>query len=228
MIGYGVMVLMVGISGYVLWQDFSTIKTDVDYNDRYEKADKDIQARMGDLKSAQIAYKEFNGTYTNSVDDLIDFVKNGKKMTILKMGSVPERKITPEERDLIYGDDRPIDKLMTETEAHAIVRMSETIPTDLEGFRRDTSYVPVMEAIFENEKYIENREKTGCLLAFHPDSLKYVPYSSLMVEMDTASVEKGELKVPTLQINMQHPMDTAKMYQIGDINDNHLRENWKK
>ena len=231
LVGRIVMVLMVGLSVYVLYEDFTTIKTDVDYKNKYERTERDIFARIDDIKSAQIAYKELNGHYTNNMDDLITFVKEGKKMVIKKDGAVPERKIYPEERDLIYGDDRPIDKLMTETEAWLILEMSENPPADLKGFVRDTSYVSVMDAIFNDISYLENRDKTGCHLDFHPDSLRYIPYSKNLVEMDTGFLAKGdsgEIKVPTLEIVMIHPMDTAKIYQIGDKNDSHLRENWKK
>lgn len=227
MIGYGVMGIMALLGFYILWKDYNTIKVDVDYKNRWEMMDRDIKARMLDLKEAELAYKEFHDKYTNNIDDLIDFVKNGKKMKIKKVGSVPERRITPEERDYIYGDDRPIDKLMTEEEAYILVK-SPNPPADLAGFERDTSYIPVLDAIFHDPKYIENRAKSECDLAFHPDSLKYIPYTTEQVAIDTAFVMKGDIRVSTLQIVMGHPMDAKQLYQIGDINDNHLRESWKK
>ena len=226
LVGYGIMVVMLLVSVFVLYKDYMTVKVDVDYKDRWEMMDSDIKARMIDIKEAQLAYKEYNNNFTNNFDDLISFVKNGKKMKIKKVGSVPERKITPEERDFLYGDNRPIDKLMTEEEAYRLAH-SSIKPGDLEGFVRDTSYVPVMQAIFKDEKYVENRLKSGCSLAFSPDSLRYVPYSTNLVIMDTGTVLKGELKAPTLQITMIHPMNEDDVYQIGDISDNHLRESWK-
>lgn len=230
LIGRIVMVLMIGLSAYVLYQNYKTVNKDVVFNNSFEKTENDIIARILDIKSAQIAYKQSTGLYTNSMDDLIEFVKTGKKMVIKKEGSVPERTISPDERDLIYGDDRPIDNLMTEVEAWLILDRSENPPSDLDKFVRDTTYVPVIKAIFEDETYLETRKKTECRLDFHPDSLRYVPYTKDLVAMDTGFLSKGdsgEIKVPTLEVLMIHPMDTSKIYKIGAKDDSHLQENWK-
>lgn len=233
-IGYAVMGIMVVLSGILIYSDYKNIKDTVDFNAACEVRDLDIKARMGDIKAAELAYKEMNGSYTNSMDDLIRFVKSGEKMKIQKVGKVPERKITPEERDYLYDDNRPIDKLMTETEAFALSKspLINTFPTDqLAGFKRDTIFVPVMDAIFLDEKYTINRDKIGASIDFYADSLKYVPHSKLEVKLDTASIIKGEIRVATLYIEMAHPLnDQLKdpvMYSIGAIDDNHLRESWK-
>lgn len=229
-IGYVVMGAMAVAGGALIYMDYSNIKTTVDFIAAYESRDLEIKTRMDDIKQAQLAFKEMNGTYTNSMDDLIDFVKNGKKMKILKEGGIPERKITPEERDYLYNDNRPIDKLMTETEA-ALLAVSPIAPADLNGFKRDTSYVDVMDAIFLDEKRIETRSKLGGKFVFNADSLRYVPYSDILVKMDTASIDRGEVKVPTVYFEMEHPLndqlEEPVIYSIGDVNDNHLRESWK-
>jgi hypothetical protein len=214
---------------YILYLDYAIIAKDVATINSWNMMDSDIKARILDIKEAELAFKEANGKYTNNMDELINFIYTGKKMTIKKDGPVPDRKITEEERAAIYGDDRPIDFKMTEIEAHAIVKKMGPFNEghDLFGFQRDTAYIPVLDAIFHDPKYIENRDKTGCRLQFNADSLRYVPYSTILTGLDTGSVMKGEIKVYTLQINMIHPMDST-VYQIGDVNDNHLRESWKK
>lgn len=225
-IGYVVLTVMLGASAYLLYIDYKIIDDDVKYIERYEKINNDIIARMIDIKTAQIAFKEYNRYYTNNLDSLIHFVKTGKKLTVPNIGSLPERKITPEERDYIYKDNRPIDKLMTEQEANILAKMPNP-PADLVGFSRDTVYKDVLTAVFD-QKYLKNRDKAEPSLGFHPDSLKYVPHTSVLVTMDTASVQKGEIKVPTLMIKMVHPMNEKKVYQIGDLYDNHLRDNWSR
>lgn len=227
MIGYAIMIVMLISSGYLLYNDYKTVNDDVQYMAQYRKIDKDIVARMYDIKEAEVAFKEYNKYFTNNIDTLIHFVKTGKKMSVPNIGSLPERRITPEERDYIYGDNRPIDKLMTEQEAHALAK-SANPPADLKGFSRDTIYLSVLDAIFYDDKFIERREKYEAQLGFHPDSLKYVPYTTNLVQLDTNSVQKGEIRVPTLRILMVHPMDEKKVYQIGDLEDNHLRDNWSR
>jgi hypothetical protein len=228
LIGYVIMFVMAGSSVYLLYRDYKTVNDDVQYLAEYKKMNDDIIARMNDIKEAEVAFKEYNKYFTNNMDSLIHFVKTGKKMSVPNIGSLPERRITPEERDYIYGDNRPIDKLMTEQEAHALAK-SPNPPADLLNFKRDTIYLSVLDAIFYDEKFIERRSKLGDnLMDFHPDSLRYVPYTQTMVQLDTNSVMKGEIRVPTLRILMVHPMDPEKKYQIGDLNDNHLRDNWSR
>jgi len=226
-LGYGVMGVMVLASVYLLYHDYMTVDNDVQYNKRYAMIEKDIKARMMDLKAAESAYKEYNKNYTNNLDSLVWFVKNGKKMSVPNIGKLPERRITPEERDYIYRDNRPIDKLMTEQEANKLAH-SPNPPADLVGFSRDTVYLPVLDAIFYDKKHQTNRKKLDPSIPFHADSLKYVPFTNKLVTLDTSSVQKGEIRVPTLVIIMKHPMDSAKVYQVGDLRENHLRDNWSK
>lgn len=233
-IGYALILIMAVVSVGILYYDYKIVQDQVTYETNYDIRDRDIKARMGDLKAAELAYKESKGTYTNSMDDLIEFVKTGTKMKILKQGSIPERKITPEERDYLYGDNRPLDKLMTEVEATALSKA----PFPVEGldpdFKRDTNFVPVMEAIFTDEKYVTNRDKIGATYDFHPDSLRYVPFTRNLVVLDTASIEKeGGIKAPTLYIEMTHPMpkeigkDESIKYTIGSTTSVQLNESWK-
>jgi hypothetical protein len=235
-VGYAIMLVLLVCSVYLVVTDFSTIKTQVDFESANELRDLDIKARLDDLKQAELAYKEFNGVYTSSMDDLIDFVKNGKKMKIVKFGSIPERKISIEERAYLYNDDRPLDNLMTEIEAAALSKspFAGTDTTGLDIFVRDTNYVPVMDAIFKDEKRMATRDKFGASLDFHVDSLRYVPHSKIQVNLQVGSITKGEsLKVSTVYIEMIHPMSgTEQMedtlfYTIGSLTENHLRESWK-
>ena len=71
LVGYLVLTVMVLSSAYLLYADFTTVDKDVQYNAQYEKMDKDLRARILDIKTAQAAYKEYNKRYTNNMDSLI-------------------------------------------------------------------------------------------------------------------------------------------------------------
>ncbi|MDA7803662.1 hypothetical protein N8987_03725 [Crocinitomix sp.] len=230
-VGYIIMVAMAICSVVVIYMDYTNIQETVDFKAAVELRDLDIKARMDDIKEAQLAYKEFHGYYTDNMDELIDFVKHGKKMKIYKKGSIPERKISPEERDYLYGDNRPIDKFMTEMEA-ALLANSPNPPVDLTAFRRDTNYVDVLQAIFMDSSRIDTRAKIGASLNFSPDSLRYVPHTKNLVRLDTGRAVINEVIIPTVYIEMSHPLnkqleDDSITYSIGDLNSNTLRENWK-
>ncbi|MDG1913110.1 MAG: hypothetical protein P8I55_00800 [Crocinitomix sp.] len=232
-IGYVVMAVLAVCSIYLMYTDYTTIKSKVDFDAASDLRDLDIKARMDDLKQAELAYKETNGVYTASMDSLIDFIKTGEKMKIVKKGSIPERKIYTYERDYLYTDDRPIDKFMTEIEAAALSKseFAKSDTSDLHSFQRDTIYVPVMDAVFLNETRIDARKKMGASLDFHPDSLRYVPHSRIPVTIQVGSVAKSEtVKASTIFIKMVHPMSgemkDSLFYSIGSLTDNHLRESW--
>lgn len=227
---YIVLGIMAVCSIYLLYNDYDNIKTTVDYNADYEERDLEIKTRMDDIKQAEVAFEEKNGYYTNSMDELIDFVKNGTKMKIFKQGAIPERRITEEEREYLYGDNRAIDNLMSEKEAALLANspFAAGDTTGLADFKRDTSYVPVIDAIFKDDKRIEARKKLGGQIAFHPDSLRYVPFTQNEVWMDTASVIRGEdIRVSTIEFRMNHPMNDSIVYSIGSLTENHLRESWR-
>ena len=86
----------------------------------FAQKEADIKVRLDDIKQAQLAYKEFYGEYCPTMDSLIYFVHNGKKMKIKKEGAVPDDRLKPEEIAYLYGDNRPADFKMTEIEATAL------------------------------------------------------------------------------------------------------------
>lgn len=59
------------------------------------------------------------------------------------IGGIPYRKITREERDYLYGDNRPIDKIMTEKEAYRLAQWTEgpNWESDFNRFMRDTIFI---------------------------------------------------------------------------------------
>jgi hypothetical protein len=229
-LGYGVLTIMAVFSVYLLYQDYTNIKTTVDYIADFDERETEIKTRLDDIKQAQIAFEEKHGYYAKSMDELIDYVKNGTKMKIFKQGAIPERRITEEEMKYLYDDNRAIDNLMTEREAALLANspFAATDTTGLADFKRDTSYVSVMDAIFKDKKRVEARKKIGGQIPFHPDSMRYIPFTKEMVWMDTASVIRGEdLRVSTVEIRMFHPMADSITYSVGSLTENHLRESWR-
>jgi hypothetical protein len=226
-------VAMTAVSGAILiYMDYNSVQSTVAFNEAVEVRNNNIKSRLDDVKQAELEYKELHGTYTDDMDALIEFVKTGKKMRITKNGQPPERKITPEERDFLYNDNRAIDKLMTEREA-ALLSVSPICPEDLKEFSRDTTFVSVLESVFKDEAREKTRRNAGATIDFHPDSLRYVPFSKILTKLDTGSVTNDDLIVPTLLISMPHPMNKelkkdSVTFSIGDTKSGSLRESWEK
>jgi len=228
-IGIAVTVLSLGIAVFLAYMDFSIVKKDVDFNSRKEMIFKEIKGRINDVKIAQNEYKNEFGYYTNNFDSLIDYVKNGKTIKYERSGVLPNRPLTREEADLIYGKraNKALDNNITDVEAKILLNKMENPPADLIGIVRDTVYVPMMESVFAAPTYLEQRNKKDLKFDFHPDSLRVIPFTNgEEILLDTGSVTRGDMRISTLLIQMPHKIDTSFTHKIGDVNDNSLKDNW--
>ncbi|WP_178989077.1 hypothetical protein [Winogradskyella schleiferi] len=61
--------------GYITYM---SIYKEIQFNQLKEKRFKVVIDRLIDIRDSQLAYKEVNGSYTDSFDKLINFVENGK------------------------------------------------------------------------------------------------------------------------------------------------------
>lgn len=155
-----------------------------------EKAIRDnaVIQRLVDIRTAQVAFKNANGIYANDFDTLISFVKHGQIPFVLKEGTLT---------------DQQLENGLTEEEAARIVasgNAKEIAEWGLEGFRRETTLVNVLDTIFG---------------ASYPiDSLRYVPFAQHgeEFELQAGDVSTGAsgLFVRVFQANT--PMET---YLVG-------------
>ncbi|MFK8045930.1 MAG: hypothetical protein AB8B72_10580 [Crocinitomicaceae bacterium] len=226
-VGIAVGLITLGIAGWLLYKDYSIIKKDVDYLARKELVYKVIKNRLTDLKIAQTEFKGEYGKYTDNMDSLIDYLNNGKTIQYKRAGILPNRPLTREEADFIYGKraNKALDFNITDSEAKALLKMNP-VPEDIVGIVRDTIYVPVLTSVFQEPSYLEQRKKKGIDYSFHPDSLRMIPFTNNPVLLDTSSVSRGEIKVPTLLIRMPHPINPLDTLKIGDTTDNSLKDSW--
>lgn len=171
-----------GIMGIIaivsLYMSYESVAITEKYNNDsafcFEKAKQNLM----DISYIQKSYKEKNGVYLKTWEELVDYVKNGTVPNFVSEGVVPVGKITPEERDYLYGDNRPIDKSMTEEEAYRLSKWKEGPRHDIfKGFVRDTIQVSMMTSKFKTRSYVDNRTKMG-MGQFYPDSLPYIPFTN--------------------------------------------------
>jgi len=112
-----------------------------------------VKARLMEIRSAEEAYKaQHEGVYCADWSVLIEFVKNGKLPVIMKQGLLTEDQMN---------------KGLTESKAAAIVNSGDEaaiIANGLQGFRRDTVWVSLMDSLYNYEGFVA-------------DSLRYIPFS---------------------------------------------------
>jgi hypothetical protein len=178
--------IAVGVIALILiYMSFSSVAVSQKYEKDRDNCKELAKQNLMDIRYVQKIHKEQNGTYLGTWEELVDFTKNGTMPYVVSEGTVPGVKITPEERDYLYNDNRPIDNNMTEDEAYRLSKWTEG-PRYNElfiGFKRDTIQVSIMKTKFENKSYVSNREKLG-FYRFSADSLPYIPYTGSKLEWD--------------------------------------------
>ncbi|MEG2574357.1 MAG: hypothetical protein RSA44_06820, partial [Bacteroides sp.] len=142
---------------------YASIMGPIEFDDTKKAREKQVIARLIDIRKAQLEYRNLHdGRYTASFDTLIAFVKTQKIPFVAKEG--------------VLSDDQ-LKNGLTEKKAMVLVskaqrtgNWSEVEKEGLQGFKRDTLWVNVMDTIFPK--------------GFNADSLKFVPFGNgAMFEM---------------------------------------------
>ncbi len=227
-----VTIILIAIGIFILYKDYTIVKEDIDATERKDLVMKETKMRLNDIKLAEKEYKREKGEYTNSIDTLIDFIKNGKRIDFVRQGPTPNRRLRRYEADWIYPKQNvTLDNNMTDVEAKALLNFYKTktdsLPKEFVGFVRDTVYVSVYKTVFGDDDYIEMREKQDYEFDFVPDSLKYLPFSGQASPIiKTDSITRGEVKVSTILIEAVHPSYPKDTLKIGSLTENNLKDNW--
>ena len=150
-------IVLVLCAAALIYICYSSIMGPINFDETKKAREKEIIARLIDIRKAQQEYRTLHqGAYTDNFDSLIDFVKTAKLPFIMKVGTLT---------------DDQLNNGMTEKKAMAIInkakrtnKWDEVEKEGLQNFRRDTMWVAVMDTIFAK--------------GFNPDSLPYVPYGN--------------------------------------------------
>ncbi len=163
---------------------FMSVMTPIRFEKVRAEREKVVIQNLMNLRSAQLEHRDQKGYYTGSIDSLINFLKTGKKKMVLKEGTL---------------SDLQLQAGLTETKAVNIIRKGnkrEIAEFGLENFRRDTSSVSLIEALYGttfNEKTIEK--------------LKYIPFSEQVpfeIELNNNYVSSNNIAIPLCEIRAHY------------------------
>lgn len=179
---YVITSMLVLASLFLIWMCYDSIHTPIEFQEQKDFRQRPIIARLIDIRKAQIEYKDQNGRYAGSFDELIDFVKNGQKAQIYKQGEITDEQLSKgltEQKALHF-----IAENLADSAAACGIADFEAFKAN---FKRDTSYVSVLSSIFP--------------AGFNPDSLAYIPYSGgVKFELDTVTQStKSGLPLPLFE-----------------------------
>ena len=164
-----------------------SIQEPIDFKKEVASRDNAVIQRLVDIRSAQVAYRTQNGSYTASFDTLANFVKTGKIVTISRTGELTEAQL---------------EAGMTEAKAMDIIRKGNVTAIKAAGLWNDQTDAPqlVRDSIFAPALGVLYPGRT-----VNADSLQFVPFGKgakfemAKGQITTASgypVEVFEVKTP--------------------------------
>jgi hypothetical protein len=187
-------VTIVGL-GYICYR---SIMGPIEFEEERDFREKAIIARLIDIRTAQVEYRNILKIgYADNLDSLIEFVKTSQMPVILKEGEL---------------DDKQLERGLTEKKAMEIINKAkktnnwkEVEKEGLMGFRRDTSWIALLDTIFPKGYAI--------------DSLAYVPFGNgARFEVET-SVDTTKAGGPQYLFEARTPYE---VYLTG-VNDQELK-----
>lgn len=193
----GLNLLLIAAVAGLLFICYRSIMDPVEFSDERKLREKDVIARLIDIRTAQVEYRNAHGgAYTDNFDSLIDYIKTAQMPIVMKVGEL---------------NDEQLNDGLTESKVLEMIAKAEKTGKwgdvdkyGLRDFRRDTTWVALIDTIFPK--------------TFVPDSLKYVPYSNgVQFEMAT-SCDTTKSGSPLWLFEARTPYET---YLTG-INDQEM------
>lgn len=225
MISYVLFVVLIGTSAYVIYKDYTSVKSQIDWIEEKKRRYIEIKQRMEDIRDAQLAYKDRYGKYAPSFDKLIQFIKEDYVVKVEREKPVPGGFLTREEMNKLGFPQSEVLKPFDDELAWKLAQFEEKRP-ELEGFRRDTIKIPVINALFTNDKAIAKRIEAPTDLEFEPDSLRYVPYAGNEFIMKTDSIDRGDGKASVFLVEDPIPYDEQDTLRLGSLTELKTNGNW--
>ena len=138
-----------------------------------EAREKQIIARLIDIRTAQVAYRDLHeGQYTDSFDELIEFVKNDSLPFVKKVGELSDKQLEDGLTEIkavkLINEARYAKRPATakkkwqEAEKAGLVRLNKKGEVEEYFFSRDTMWVLAIDTLYPK--------------GFNADSLRYVPF----------------------------------------------------
>ena len=137
----------------LLYLCYESIMAPIHFNEEREIRENAVKARLLQIRNAEDLYRQqHEGEFCDSFSVLINFIKTARIPHVNKVGEL---------------SDEQLEKGLTDAKAAAIVASGDAAAiaaNGLEGFRRDTTWSPMAEAVVSPNG--------------DPDSLQYIPYGN--------------------------------------------------
>ena len=175
-------IVCIALTIFIGYQAKLSVQNTIKHDKDFKISEQLYQFQLKQIREIERAYHDKYGVYASSFDELKKFYENDSIQKIDASGTVPTRKLTVEERDILYTDKRALDQNMTEREAARLAALGNPANSpDLKNFKRDTVMVPYKDEYLSTGTTSSKRESLG-LGKFNIDELKYIPMTNPKVE----------------------------------------------
>ena len=198
---------------------YRSIMDPIEFDQVRDVRQKQIIARLIDIKNAQLEYRRANkGAYTDNFDTLINFVKTAQMPVIFKAGELNDEQLQSGITENIVLEAIAKAQKSNKWKQKVTVtkvddygnKKKETLELDLEKeglkeFRRDTTWISVLDSIFGKNYAI--------------DSIRFVPFGNGEQFTMETSVDSSKAGAPQWLFEARTPFETY----LSGINDQEMK-----
>lgn len=174
--------VLLGIAAcFLVYAIVDSVMTPIKFDETRLARQNDVVAKLIDLRTAELEYRNQNGKFTDNYDSLFIFLREGKKKEVHKEGSL---------------SDAQLEAGLTEAKAVKIIKsgdQKEIEKNGLQNFVRDTIFSDLIPALYGDKYTADNIEQ-----------MKYIPYSesnqTFIINLNNEYVTpKGNISFPLFE-----------------------------
>jgi len=114
---------------------YSSVNDVIKFEKQKKAVDKLVIQRLKDIRTAELAYRDAHGVYTNNLDTLQDFIKNGLIAEVKKIGQKPDTLTEIEALELgLIVRDTVMEPALNRFISEEAVKIPRNAPFDLDAF----------------------------------------------------------------------------------------------
>lgn len=247
-----VLLLLTGFVGYRL---IHSVTDDIKEANAINYMNTEIKQRMIDNRAALKQFRTENGKYPENLEELIAWVKEAFVWSVDSEGSVPLDKTFTEvitnpkhqraalkamgyrsakDSDGKFRKWNDVDAKKLKTwydNSEEGMQFKEDIPPFLINFRRDSTKVPMLQYLFDNDADRETRKVFGSKLPFTVDSMNIVPFSDgreFWFKSDTMVINKEDtIKLNVFELKDSEPIILGDTLIMGSMTQSKDNGNWE-
>ena len=196
----------------LLYVTYASVMDDVNGEQEVQVRAREVQKSLLQIAVIEDEYKkqDANDRYCESMDDLIRFCKEGRLAYVVEEGI-----LTADQMDGKVGG-----LALTDSIAAAIVargNQAEIAKYGLQGFKRDTMWVNIVDSLRKHERFSET---------WNPEDIKFIPFSDGKV-FDIQvfdDVTRSGLPICTMEARAEYETYMSGLGSYGDRQIRNLRE----